>query len=242
VDIEAVFFDAGNTLIRPDPPVGHVYAEALGRAGVRADPEDVERRFQQTWLALRDEQPPGTLEYGADEQEAMDWWRRVVRRSLEPFAPPDAFGQSGSFEQVFRHLWDHFASPDAWGLYDDVLPALEALEARGMGLGLISNWDHRLERLLEGLGLAQRLRWTVVSCRVGVEKPAAGIFRHALGCCGLPPGRTVHVGDSYEQDVVGALQAGMRAVWLRREADAPSQGAGVSVVRRLTELPGLLFA
>ncbi|KPK65826.1 MAG: hypothetical protein AMK73_01885, partial [Planctomycetes bacterium SM23_32] len=212
MDVDAVFFDAGNTLIYPDPPVGHVYADALRRAGVKADPELMERRFQDAWLDLRNGQPPGALEYGADEQEAMDWWRRVVRASFEPFGQPDVF------EEVFQHLWDHFASPGAWRLYDDALPAIEALERRGKGVGLISNWDRRLESLLEGLGLAERLKWTVVSCRVGVEKPDPAIFRHALSRCGLPPERALHVGDSYEQDVLGARAAGMRAAWLARDA------------------------
>jgi len=234
VRVEAVFFDAAGTLLYADPPVGEVYACALREAGVNAEGAEVQMQFERAWHRIRHEQPPNKLPYGSTEAEAMRWWRRVVRESFRPFGLP------ATFEEVFLHLWTHFSSAAAWRLYDDVLPTFGDLERRGKGIGLISNWDTRLFGLLDQMRLRPHMRWTVVSSEVGVEKPHAEIFARALKECGLPAQKAVHVGDSYEEDVVGALRAGMQAVWLRRSDAHAAAPDGVTVIRSLTELSSVL--
>ena len=229
-----MFFDAGLTLIHPDPPVGVVYADALRRAGVPAEPEQAEREFQTAWLQLREDQPAADLEYGSTADHAMDWWRLVVRRSFA------RFGEPTDFEGIFRSLWDHFAAGSAWRIYGDVEPVFRALRSRGIGIGLISNWDVRLRRLLDELELTRQLDWVVISCEMGVEKPHPAIFEQALSLCGHRPGSVMHVGDSLREDVQGALDAGLRAAWLRRNDSGNDPPPGASVVRELTAIPSLL--
>jgi len=230
MQVDAVFFDAAGTLICAHPSVGEVYAAALQNAGIDAEARLVQHEFEESWRRLRREHSPGGLPYGRTEAEAMEWWRRVVRESFKPFGLPDAF------EELFQHLWRHFASAAAWRIYDDVWPAFDALQGRGKAIGLISNWDARLPGLLEQLSLRKRLRWVVVSCQVGAEKPDSRIFRRALGQCGLPPARVVHVGDSYEEDVVGARAVGIQAIWLRRGPVPGEPPEGVVTVRGLNEV------
>ena len=243
---DVVFFDAGGTLIYAEPPVGEVYAQALRQTGINADGAEVQRRFEEAWRRLRrqhaaacsEHRRRNPLPYGRTEAEAKDWWRRVVRESFEPFGRPD------DFEAAFLYLWDHFASGAAWRLYEDVLPTFDALERKGKGIGLISNWDVRLPGLLEQLGLSKRIRWPVVSCHVGAEKPHPSVFLRAAEASGLPPGRLLHVGDSYAEDVLGATRAGMGAIWLRRpgerggEPEPPADG--LIIVRSLREVVALL--
>ncbi len=234
MQVEAVFFDAAGTLIYADPPVGEVYARALREAGVSADSIAVQAEFERTWRRIRHERAPEMPDYGSTEADAKRWWRRVVRESLAPFGLP------AGFEDVFLRLWQYFSSPAAWRVYDDALPALEGLRRRGKDIGLISNWDARLFGLLDKLGLRPYLRWVIVSCEAGAEKPHAAIFERALKECGLPPEKTMHVGDNYEEDVMGALSAGMRAVWLRRSPGATAAPGGVTVIRSLEELAALV--
>ncbi len=219
MDVDVLFFDVGNTLIYADPPVGEVYARALAEEGFCADPREVERRFEQTWAELRRRRAAGTLEYGMTQQESLDWWRLVVRESCRPFGVP------ADFDAFLRGLWDYFGSGDAWAVYDDVLPTVRELRRRELALGLVSNWDVRLEGVLRDLGLWERFDWVTISAAVGIEKPDPDIFHHALSRCGCPPGRALHVGDSEVEDIQGARAAGMRALWLRR--DAASGGPGV---------------
>lgn len=229
MDVDVLFFDVGNTLIYPDPPVGEVYARALREEGFEADPDEVERSFEESWSTLRQQQADGTLEYGMTRDDALDWWRLVVRESCRPFGEPE------DFEAFLHRLWEYFATGDAWGLYDDVLPTVRDLRRRGKRLGLISNWDVRLEQILRDLGLWARFDCVTISAAVGVEKPDPEIFRHALRGCDCPAERALHVGDSEVDDVAGARGIGMRALWLRR--DAESDGPGV-----ITGLSGVLDA
>jgi putative hydrolase of the HAD superfamily len=223
--VEAVFFDAGNTLIYPHPSVGEVYAAALAKGGIAADGEEMERRFR---LSFRD------LQSERGDLSPMEWWRRIVRRSFEPF------GRLERFDEAFRRLWDYFGRPEAWRIYDDVLPTLDALDARGVRIGLISNWDWRLRPMLAGMGLLRRMRWTVISCEAGAEKPDRAIFRRALGLSGLAPGDLIHVGDSLEDDALGAARAGLQGFWLCRDSAPGPAPEGVRTLRSLAELPGLL--
>lgn len=235
---QAVFFDAGNTLIYADPPVGQVYADALRAAGVEADPAEVAAHFRETFgrlARLRAREATRHAAAAAAAADAQDWWRRIVRESLEPYGPLD------SFEAMFQGLWDYFARGAAWRIYDDVLPTFEALRARGKTLGLISNWDRRLDGILAELGLSGRLDSVVISHQVGAEKPDPAIFRRAIELCGLAPGQALHVGDSLEEDVAGARAAGIQAVWLRRGgAEEHCDPAGAPVVEGLLELLDLV--
>lgn len=140
---------------------------------------------------------------------------------LSPAVPTQIF---------FSELYDRFTEPAAWHIFPDVVPALDFLERRGLKLGIISNWDDRLRPLLRGLRLYERFDSIVISCEAGVTKPAAAIFARAARELGLPLGSMLHVGDSLEDDVRGALAAGCRALLLHREASVPG------AIRSLAEL------
>ena len=122
----------------------------------------------------------------------------------------------------------------AFRAYPDVPPALAGLAARGVRLGLISNWDCSLPQILAGLGLEHPPEVIVVSSLCGCEKPDPAIFAEALRRAGAAPHEAVHVGDSYENDFLGASRAGLRALLL----DRAGKGAppGVPVIHDLREL------
>jgi HAD superfamily hydrolase (TIGR01509 family) len=98
-------------------------------------------------------------------------------------------------------------------LWSNVLPglpgALAALRAGGVRLVVVSNSDGTAEQGLAAVGLRDYVDHVVDSSRVGVEKPAPGIFLHALALADAAPERTLHVGDLYAVDVLGARGAGL---------------------------------
>ena len=234
MDVKCVFFDVGNTLIYPLPSVGEAYAHALRKGGIEADAHEVEQHFRRAWTTLRVHHGSEGLCYGSTEAEARRWWRKVVMSTLEHFGTLDDPGLA------FEQIWNHFASPEAWRVFPDAVPALEKLKKRGIGVGLISNWDSRLPSLLRGLGIRDAFDVAVVSFQIGVEKPDPRIFRNALSKCCLPPERAVHVGDNYHEDVLGARAAGMRAVLLRRGEGMPNDSRDVEVIDTLAEVPWLV--
>jgi putative hydrolase of the HAD superfamily len=108
-----------------------------------------------------------------------------------------------------------------------------------VALVVVSNWDVSLHVRLAETGLAALVDGAVASAEVGAAKPDPAIFARALELAGAAPERAWHVGDSVDADVAGALAAGVRPVLLARGAAPREPLAGVTVVRSLTEVPGL---
>ena len=123
-------------------------------------------------------------------------------------------------------------------LYDDALVALERL-ARRYPLMALTNGNADLERI----GLAPFFRGSVTARGLGVAKPDRRIFHHACAEMGCEPAQVLHIGDDFELDVKGALNAGLQAVWLRRESHGPADAREeVSVFSDLTALADALQA
>jgi putative hydrolase of the HAD superfamily len=216
VDIKAVTFDVGGTLIRPWPSVGHVYAEIAARHGLgNLTAEFLEDRFRTIWGRR------------FHLTETRSGWEQLVDEAFAGLAevPP-----SRSF---FPELYERFAQADVWRIYDDVPPVLERLPAQGFRLAVISNWDERLRALLRHLQLDSHFETIVVSCEVGHPKPDRAIFEQAALKLGLPAGRILHIGDSAEMDLEGARDAGFNALRIDRTAPEP----GPDHLRSMLELP-----
>jgi putative hydrolase of the HAD superfamily len=125
--------------------------------------------------------------------------------------------------------------------YPEVPAVLARLRARGLALVVVSNWDVSLPAVLRNVGLEGMVDGVVTSAEVGRPKPAPEIFTAALALAGCAPERAVHVGDSLDQDIHGALAAGIRAVLLRRgDAELGEQPPGVPSISSLAQLPPLL--
>lgn len=197
--IRAVSFDAGGTLFAPWPSVGHVYAEVAREHGSpRLDPGQLNQRFRAAWGQR------------GDFRHTREQWSALVDRTFAGLVDPPP---SRSF---FPALYDRFAQPNAWRIFDDVRPTLRALRNRNVILAVISNWDDRLVPLLKALDLHAEFRAVVVSCQVGITKPDSGIFQSAANALGLPAHAILHVGDEAEADVQGARQAGFQSLLLDR--------------------------
>jgi putative hydrolase of the HAD superfamily len=230
--IRAVFFDAGHTLIHAVPSIGQVYSDVTREMGVTLPPE----RFASLLGPLFRRHMPS----GGESSDALDvaMWRAVTR-AMHAALPEMA---SVDVERWFAGLYERFGRGDAWAMYEDVPPALAELRARGLKLGIISNWDTRLRRIVREVGLADRVDFTKISAEVGRRKPDARIFEAALEEAGVRPQEALHVGDLVEEDVVGAAGAGIRPVLILRHdgvmgTDRP---APCAVIRGLGELAGLL--
>ena len=215
--IQAVSFDVGGTLLEVSPSVGHVYAEVAAWHGIKGlSAAALNRKFTAVWRAATD--------FG---HSRSDWASLVdaTFRGLTDRPPSRTF---------FPALYDRFAEPDAWHIYEDVVPTLHALAARGLRLGVISNWDERLRPLLDRLKLAGYFEAIIVSREVGSSKPSRGIFEHAVRKLGLPAEAVLHVGNSLAMDVRGARAAGLRALLLHRAGGVARTGR----IKSLRELCG----
>jgi len=170
-------------------------------------------------------------------------WRTLTYALHERF-PALTCGRRPWFEALHRT----FGEARRFRMFPDVAGTFGALEQMGIRIGVISNWDSRLESILAGIGLGARLDVVVISSLVGYSKPHPRIFEIALERSGMAPEEAVHVGDTFRDDVQGAQAAGIRAVLVRRTggigmssryllAGRPSPEC--TTVGSLTELPPL---
>lgn len=122
---------------------------------------------------------------------------------------------SAATRAALADLNDYHRQFNLWELVPPaVVPALEALRAMGLRLTVVSNANGTLRAHLERLQLARWFDCVLDSCELGVEKPDPRLFEIALERSGARPESTIHVGDLYHVDVVGARAAGLRAVLL----------------------------
>ena len=226
----AVFFDVGATLIRPHPTMGEIYRRVLRPLGIEVQAEEFMRLFGVVWKELSDEIGEGRDRYSAFGDE-MSYWRTYVGRVLA------RLGSGVPVDSATYALHGAFADPASWAVFPDVPETLAELRGRGLRLGIISNWDSRLPRLLQGLGLDSFFEPVVHSSRVGHEKPSPEIFQEALRQARARPEESIHVGDDFDADYRGAEAIGMVGVLLNRDGIAPKN---VRSVASLGELPGLL--
>jgi putative hydrolase of the HAD superfamily len=109
-------------------------------------------------------------------------------------------------------------------------------------LGLVSNFYGNLHGVCAEAGIDALFDVLVDSTLVGVTKPDAGIFRHALGALGVTAAESTFVGDSPSRDMAGARGVGMRHVWLtgRREPSPSPCCPGDRVIVTLADLESVL--
>ena len=199
----ALTLDVGGTLIEPWPSVGHVYAQTAADCGYPGlDPVELNRRFIRAWR----KRP----EFGHSETA----WAALVDEVFDGLVP-DKPSQS-----FFPELYQRFGRAQHWKIHEDVVPTLEELASRGIPMAIVSNWDERLRPLLKALKLDGYFEGIMISSELYFAKPSTVIFEHALRRLGFPPEEVLHVGDSVQEDVQGARQAGMQAMLLDRHGKA----------------------
>jgi putative hydrolase of the HAD superfamily len=204
-EIETVFFDVGNTLLSID---FDWVSEELAQRGVDTSAPAVRRAEARArprvsaWIAHRDEK---------ETQGAFSFYFGLVLEELA--LPPDRARELAvELTPVLRgpgltqRLW-------SW-MIPGVPEALRAMSEAGLQLAVVSNSDGSVESSLITAGLRDHFHSVADSHHVGHEKPDRRIFDHSVAACGADPARTLHVGDLYDADVVGARAAGIHPVLL----------------------------
>jgi putative hydrolase of the HAD superfamily len=220
----AVLLDALGTLVALEPPWPLLRAELAAR-GVEVTEAEARTALLAEiafYRAHHDE---------AVDAAALDALRDRCATVLDAALPPHARGVPDLRDALLAGL--RFAP------YPEVPAALAALRAAGRRLVVVSNWDVSLHEVLATTGLAPHLDGVVTSAECGAAKPDPAIFRRALALAGdIAPQDGVHVGDSVEADVAGAVAAGLEPILVVRDgAPAPP---GVTVLADLQGLPALL--
>jgi putative hydrolase of the HAD superfamily len=221
---KAVLLDMLGTLVELRDPVPRLRAELRGRTGIDVGEEAAARGFGAEIAYYLEHHMEGR-----DRHSLEDLRDRCAEKMH------DALGVDGlALRDVRAAMMDSLQ----FAPFPDAAPALEALKRRGLKLVIVSNWDWSLPQWVADAGLDRLVDGTASSAVVGAAKPAPDVFLEALRLAGAGPDEAVHVGDSLDGDIDGARAAGLRAILLERQGDAPE---GVETIESLAELPALLL-
>ncbi len=223
--IETVFLDAGGVLVFPN---WTRVSDALTRRGVAASAAALAAADPR---ARRQLDNGGTINATNDAGRGWLYFNLVLTAAGIPLSP--------ATDAALEELQEYHRQTNLWEFVPDgVVPALAALRAAGFRLVVVSNANGTLRAKFDRLGLTARVDCVLDSCEFGVEKPDPRLFQIAMEKSGAEPGTTVHVGDLYHVDVLGARAAGLSGVLydeagLYSDVDCPK-------VRSLAELVDLV--
>jgi putative hydrolase of the HAD superfamily len=228
--IDAVLLDGLGTLVALECPWPALVGRLQDAYGIELSLAGAERAFRAEIAYYRAHHHEGR------DPVALEDLRRRCAEVLRAQLPAQTV-EALSLEQLTAAMLDALR----FRAYPDAPAALARLRTRGVRLVVVSNWDVSLPAVLRNVGIDGMVDEVVTSAEVGHPKPASEMFTAALALAGCAPGHAVHVGDSLDQDVHGALAAGVSAVLLCRDDAATVElPPNVPRISSLAQLPPLL--
>lgn len=238
--IRVVLFDLGNTLIYDKEPWENLYLRAdkalwnsLHGYGVKAEPHDIYGKHKTLFhlyykLRENDLEEPGI---GNVLQELLN--KNDIHLSEKELR--------SALHSMYR------ITQANWFAEDDAIPMLDKLKQCGFRLGIISNGadDENTYTLIDKAKIRSYFEFIISSAAFGKRKPHPGIFNVALKHFQVSPDQAVMIGDTFDADIVGARQVGMKSIWVTRRVYNTVPRSDVqpdAVVSTLSEIPALISA
>lgn len=219
--IQTVFLDAGGVLVHPN---WERVSDTLGEHGIVIDAD-----------RLRETEPIVKRRIDTKQIALTGWFEDYFSLVLHTAGVDKA----ANLTEPLRTIRDYDAEWNLWeSIPENVLPTLSKLRELGLRLVVLSNSNGTLRRAFNRLGLAGSIDLLFDSHEEGVAKPDAEFFHRALHASKSSAETTVHVGDFYHIDVIGARNAGIRPILL--DAAGLYEHCDCDRVRSLSELPDIL--
>ena len=207
--LRLITFDACNTLFHVRGSPGELYSGVAARFGVEIKPKPLNDSFKPSFREFYKTWP----NFGAkNSKTAEKWWHGVVTKTFRSAGYHD----EATLARISSALYREFSTASYWQVYPDTFGVLEHLKNRNYHLAVISNFDERLDVILESLCLKEYFSFIACSFDVGVCKPSPEIFKLALSHFDVKPGEALHVGDNVELDYKPAIELGMRSLIVNR--------------------------
>jgi HAD superfamily hydrolase (TIGR01549 family) len=225
--IETIFLDAGGVLLFPN---WDRVSDVFRRHGIAVSANALQRAEPAIKFAI---DAATEVESISDADRGGRYFDGILDNAGVPRSPSRTAALSEIYAYHMEHnLWEHVAA--------DVRPALERLRGLGAKLAVVSNANGVLQRVLDRVGLSRFFDAVCDSFVEGVEKPDPRLFALALNRTQSRAETTLHVGDLFHVDVVGARRAGLRAVLI--DPHGLYGSFDVDRVRDLSELAGQVGA
>lgn len=225
MSIDAVLFDAADTLFTTRGSVGEIYGQVAREYGCTCPFDEIQSAFVRQF---RHSGPLSTV----DEKQ---WWRDVVHRVFAEV------GMVRDFNRFFEKVYDQFRDSRGWILFPETRDVLSSLQKLPIKLGVISNFDSRIYTVMRDLDILSFFQSITISSETGFAKPELQIFAAAAKSLQSDPKAILLVGDNLRDDVQAARRAGMQSVLIDRanrypDADVPR----ISTLREILQWDGIV--
>ncbi|ERL89482.1 rhythmically expressed gene 2 protein [Dendroctonus ponderosae] len=206
--IRLVTFDVTGTLLKLRTAPAQQYGEIGAMYGVVAENSILSRSFKEQWKRMNAEHPNFGLYTGLGWQ---NWWKTVVK---ETFKTSKFRFDEAKLEKIACHLLEMYKTTACWQHCYGVPNILSYIRSKNIPMGVISNYDPRLDAILVNTKLKHYFKFVLTSYQVGVHKPDRRIFdlaRKEAGSEDLKPEQCLHIGDQPYLDYVAAKNCGWQA-------------------------------
>lgn len=215
-----VTFDCTNTLLYFKQPVNEQYLQVALEMGHRKDEFDETKimpSFKKHFKEMKEAHP----NFGRTTVGYEHWWSNIVQNVLS-----DATMNSKKpeeFEKVAERLISLYETRECWSKHSGADELIRSLRHHGKLVGIISNFDPRIHKLLRDMHLYKHFDFIITSYEAKVEKPDYKIFELALNkSLGITwdmmyPNQALHVGNELDKDYQGAINAGWSSVLISKE-------------------------
>lgn len=239
VNLKAILFDLGGTLLYFNANWPALVDTAnrqlmayLQQAGYKLDEETFLSEFRTRVEEYYIQRDTEFVEYTT---------AHILRTLLMDLGNPEPPAQV--LEPALRSLYA--VSQEHWICEPDAIATLDALQARGLRMGVVSNAsdDADVQTLVDNAGLRGYFDFVLSSAACGIRKPNPRIFHMALKPWNLQPAQAAMVGDTLGADILGARNAGLFSIWITRRADKAANRDHLDTIQpdaTIDSLAGLL--
>jgi len=195
----AVFFDAVGTLLKPATPIDETYHLYGLKHGSTISKDSIRNQFYESFK--KEELKDVSLDCKTNEAREFKRWESIVSECFPDLKSPAL---------LFNDLFAYYSQPSAWDLFPGTIPVLKVLENAGIGWGIASNFDLRLQSIVRSKLELCNCKWLIISSLVGYKKPSNHFFEHLKTSSEISFEEILMVGDSPENDIHPAKELGMQ--------------------------------
>ena len=232
--IKVISFDFYGTLVTWMPSGEQIQLQAAKAEGLQLDTTNIGAAYAAAdrYLELENSIMPIPMRSSSKKKQVFVEYERILLVSLNAKVT----------SRKAQEIWERVeATPKKLTSYQGARSVLESLIAKNLKIGIISNIGHGLPELMESSGLDNLASFLVSSGEVGFSKPHPAIFEAAIRISEVDPSEIIHVGDSIEGDVHGAIASGIHAVLIDRSKLIPKlKSEKYNVINSLEQLLPLI--
>lgn len=212
-----VTFDVTDTLLTTK--FAEHYVEIGSQHGLLVEPGKLARSFKKNFAQLSKEHPIYGKYTGLGWK---DWWRTIVHNV---FREQHASVSTDTLDKVADSLIRCYSTSRCYHKYPGTVDLLNSLREKNIVMGVISNFDQRLESILKDFQIRQYFAFVLTSYDFGMEKPSLPIFEEALRLTRhlrteeILPQEAMHIGDGVNNDYFGAKSAGWNALLIKHDSE-----------------------